>query len=169
MFQRSRGVLVRPGQPGCKSRLNRAVFLLHSSDNPEKDRQVPAGVESMVEPAQAANIRSWIEIGDRFCRSWPEISKRALDCAEHAFHISIGERGGYETDGFPIVIANERGLVDDQSNDAFKNVNLKVRRHSIHALIGPNGAGKTTCFNLLTHFLAPTAGRFLLVLRVDVD
>src|ERR1700761_1360210 len=42
---------------------------------------------------------------------------------------------------------------------AVKNVNLKVKRHSIHALIGPNGAGKTTCFNLLTHFLTPTAGR----------
>jgi branched-chain amino acid transport system ATP-binding protein len=36
---------------------------------------------------------------------------------------------------------------------------LSVRRGSIHALIGPNGAGKTTCFNLLTHFLAPTSGR----------
>jgi len=34
-----------------------------------------------------------------------------------------------------------------------------VRRGTIHALIGPNGAGKTTCFNLLTHFLAPTRGR----------
>jgi branched-chain amino acid transport system ATP-binding protein len=33
-----------------------------------------------------------------------------------------------------------------------------VRRGSVHALIGPNGAGKTTCFNLLTHFLAPTRG-----------
>ncbi|MFO1079278.1 MAG: ABC transporter ATP-binding protein [Reyranellaceae bacterium] len=42
---------------------------------------------------------------------------------------------------------------------AVKNVDLKVRRHTIHALIGPNGAGKTTCFNLLTHFLVPTAGR----------
>jgi branched-chain amino acid transport system ATP-binding protein len=42
---------------------------------------------------------------------------------------------------------------------AVKNVNLSVRRHTIHALIGPNGAGKTTCFNLLTHFLTPTAGR----------
>ena len=28
----------------------------------------------------------------------------------------------------------------------------------IHALIGPNGAGKTTCFNMLTKFIAPTAG-----------
>lgn len=42
---------------------------------------------------------------------------------------------------------------------AVKNVNLKVRRHSIHALIGPNGAGKTTCFNLLTKFLTPSHGR----------
>ncbi len=42
---------------------------------------------------------------------------------------------------------------------AVKNVDLRVRRHTIHALIGPNGAGKTTCFNLLTHFLTPTSGR----------
>jgi branched-chain amino acid transport system ATP-binding protein len=42
---------------------------------------------------------------------------------------------------------------------AVKNVALRVRRGTIHALIGPNGAGKTTCFNLLTHFLTPTAGR----------
>jgi branched-chain amino acid transport system ATP-binding protein len=42
---------------------------------------------------------------------------------------------------------------------AVKNVSLKVKRHTIHALIGPNGAGKTTCFNLLTHFLTPTSGR----------
>ena len=42
---------------------------------------------------------------------------------------------------------------------AVKDVALKVRRGSIHALIGPNGAGKTTCFNLLTHFLTPTRGR----------
>jgi branched-chain amino acid transport system ATP-binding protein len=42
---------------------------------------------------------------------------------------------------------------------AVKNVNLNVRRGSIHALIGPNGAGKTTCFNLITKFLPATAGR----------
>jgi len=44
---------------------------------------------------------------------------------------------------------------------AVREVNLKVRRGSIHALIGPNGAGKTTVFNLLTKFLAPTRGRIL--------
>ena len=44
---------------------------------------------------------------------------------------------------------------------AVDNIDLKVRRGTIHALIGPNGAGKTTCFNLLTKFLTPTAGRIL--------
>ncbi len=44
---------------------------------------------------------------------------------------------------------------------AVKNVCLRVKRHSIHALIGPNGAGKTTCFNLLTKFLEPSGGRIL--------
>ena len=44
---------------------------------------------------------------------------------------------------------------------AVKNVSLKVRRGSIHALIGPNGAGKTTCFNMLTKFLNPSGGRIV--------
>ena len=42
---------------------------------------------------------------------------------------------------------------------AVNDVDLAVRRGTIHALIGPNGAGKTTCFNLLTHFLTPTRGQ----------
>jgi branched-chain amino acid transport system ATP-binding protein len=41
---------------------------------------------------------------------------------------------------------------------AVRNVDLRVRRGTIHALIGPNGAGKTTCFNLITKFLQPTSG-----------
>jgi len=44
---------------------------------------------------------------------------------------------------------------------AVKDVGLKIRRGTIHALIGPNGAGKTTCFNLLTKFLEPTSGSIL--------
>jgi branched-chain amino acid transport system ATP-binding protein len=58
------------------------------------------------------------------------------------------------------VILETEGLTKDfRGFVAVKNVALRVRRGTIHALIGPNGAGKTTCFNLLTHFLAPTAGR----------
>ena len=44
---------------------------------------------------------------------------------------------------------------------AVRDVNLVVRRGTIHALIGPNGAGKTTVFNLLTKFLEPTVGRIV--------
>ena len=44
---------------------------------------------------------------------------------------------------------------------AVDRVDLRVETGTIHALIGPNGAGKTTCFNLLTKFLQPSAGRIL--------
>jgi branched-chain amino acid transport system ATP-binding protein len=44
---------------------------------------------------------------------------------------------------------------------AVNDVNLKVKRHTIHAIIGPNGAGKSTCFNLITKFHAPTSGQIL--------
>ena len=58
------------------------------------------------------------------------------------------------------VILETRGLTKEfRGFYAVRNVDLRVRRGRIHALIGPNGAGKTTCFNLLTHFLPPTAGR----------
>src|ERR1043165_9153139 len=58
------------------------------------------------------------------------------------------------------VILKAEGLTKEfRGFVAVKNVDLRVRRHTIHALIGPNGAGKTTCFNLLTHFLTPTAGQ----------
>src|SRR5215475_12972300 len=60
------------------------------------------------------------------------------------------------------VILETRGLTKEfRGFVAVRNVDLRVRRSTIHALIGPNGAGKTTCFNLLTHFLTPTAGRIL--------
>ena len=59
-------------------------------------------------------------------------------------------------------ILETRGLTKEfKGFVAVSDVNLRVRRGSIHALIGPNGAGKTTCFNLLTHFLEPTRGQIL--------
>ena len=57
------------------------------------------------------------------------------------------------------VILETKGLVKEfRGFRAVDNVDLAVKRGTIHALIGPNGAGKTTCFNLLTKFLEPTAG-----------
>jgi branched-chain amino acid transport system ATP-binding protein len=59
-------------------------------------------------------------------------------------------------------ILETRGLVKEfKGFVAVSDVNLKVRRGSIHALIGPNGAGKTTVFNLLTKFLPPTRGQII--------
>jgi len=55
-----------------------------------------------------------------------------------------------------------RGLCRDfRGFRAVDGVDLHVAAGSVHALVGPNGAGKTTLFNLLTGFLAPTAGRIL--------
>lgn len=60
------------------------------------------------------------------------------------------------------VVLETRGLSKNfKGFTAVQDVNLQVRRGHIHALIGPNGAGKTTCFNLLTKFLDPSAGRIL--------
>ncbi|MCL4766207.1 MAG: ABC transporter ATP-binding protein [Hyphomicrobiaceae bacterium] len=56
------------------------------------------------------------------------------------------------------IIETERLSKNFKGLWAVKDVDLKVRRGTIHALIGPNGAGKTTCFNLITKFLAPTKG-----------
>ncbi len=59
-------------------------------------------------------------------------------------------------------ILETRGLIKEfKGFTAVDDVNLKVRRGTIHALIGPNGAGKTTVFNLLTKFLTPSRGQLL--------
>ena len=60
------------------------------------------------------------------------------------------------------LVIETRGLTKEFGGfTAVQDVELQVRRGSIHALIGPNGAGKTTVFNLLTKFFAPSRGRIL--------
>ncbi len=41
---------------------------------------------------------------------------------------------------------------------ALNNVNLSIKRGTIHGLIGPNGSGKSTMMNVLTGIYVPTAG-----------
>src|SRR5213083_867580 len=73
----------------------------------------------------------------------------------HRYH-----RPAMASDGADDLILETHGLTKEfRGFLAVKDVSLRVRRGTIHALIGPNGAGKTTCFNLLTHFLTPTRGR----------
>ncbi len=59
----------------------------------------------------------------------------------------------------PYILETEGLTKEFRGFVAVKDVSLRVRAGTIHALIGPNGAGKTTCFNLLTHFLTPSRGR----------
>jgi branched-chain amino acid transport system ATP-binding protein len=60
------------------------------------------------------------------------------------------------------IVLETRGLTREfKGFVAVSQVDLRVQRGHIHALIGPNGAGKTTCFNLLTKFIAPSAGQIL--------
>lgn len=65
-------------------------------------------------------------------------------------------------EGLTELILETEGLTKEfRGFSAVRDVDLAVRRGTIHALIGPNGAGKTTVFNLLTKFLEPTSGRIV--------
>jgi ABC-type branched-subunit amino acid transport system ATPase component len=44
---------------------------------------------------------------------------------------------------------------------ALNNVDLVVKRGTIHGLIGPNGSGKSTMMNVLTGIYVPTAGNVM--------
>ena len=44
---------------------------------------------------------------------------------------------------------------------ALNNVDLSIKRGTIHGLIGPNGSGKSTMMNVLTGIYKPTAGNVL--------
>ena len=73
------------------------------------------------------------------------------------------------------VLIDARGvLMQFGGLKALNNVDLQVRRGTIHGLIGPNGSGKSTMMNVLTGIYVPTAGelKFLdrsLVGRTSAD
>ena len=57
------------------------------------------------------------------------------------------------------VVLQARGVGRDfRGLKALADYDLDLRKGEILGVIGPNGAGKSTLFNVLTGFLAPTAG-----------
>ena len=76
---------------------------------------------------------------------------RSLQSNEHALQHPAG---GASDD---ILIASNV-LMQFGGLKAINNVDLRVKRGTIHGLIGPNGSGKSTMMNVLTGIYVPTAG-----------
>ncbi|RTL37801.1 MAG: branched-chain amino acid ABC transporter ATP-binding protein/permease [Burkholderiales bacterium] len=62
------------------------------------------------------------------------------------------------TQGEPELLKASGVLMQFGGLKALNNVDLVVKRGSIHGLIGPNGSGKSTMMNVLTGIYQPTAG-----------
>ena len=61
-------IVIRGRKPAREQSFERTVILARPSHDPKQRRQVPAGVETMVEAAQAAGIFCGIEGSDRLGR-----------------------------------------------------------------------------------------------------
>jgi ABC-type branched-subunit amino acid transport system ATPase component/ABC-type branched-subunit amino acid transport system permease subunit len=61
-------------------------------------------------------------------------------------------------DAAPEILKASRVLMQFGGLKALNDVDLVVRRGTIHGLIGPNGSGKSTMMNVLTGIYVPTAG-----------
>ena len=73
------------------------------------------------------------------------------DAVMVAAHAGASEKGG------DLLVATGV-LMQFGGLKAINNVDLRVKRGTIHGLIGPNGSGKSTMMNVLTGIYVPTAG-----------
>jgi branched-chain amino acid transport system permease protein len=78
-----------------------------------------------------------------------------------AAHVSAVGRDAISnaTADMPVELLTARGvLMQFGGLKALNNVDLNIRRGTVHGLIGPNGSGKSTMMNVLTGIYVPTAG-----------
>ncbi len=71
--------------------------------------------------------------------------------------VMVAARAGAAETGADILVAGGV-LMQFGGLKAINNVDLRVRRGTIHGLIGPNGSGKSTMMNVLTGIYVPTSG-----------
>ncbi len=76
--------------------------------------------------------------------------------AKDAIHIASNVQ--HSADGSDLLIA-KGVLMQFGGLKALNDVDLAVKRGTIHGLIGPNGSGKSTMMNVLTGIYVPTAGK----------
>ena len=80
---------------------------------------------------------------------------QGLDSGKDAVMVAA-KAGASETGGDLLIAKNV--LMQFGGLKAINNVDLHVKRGTIHGLIGPNGSGKSTMMNVLTGIYVPTAG-----------
>ena len=56
------------------------------------------------------------------------------------------------------IIIKDLSKVYDNSFNALKKINLKVKQGEIIAMLGPNGAGKTTLISIICGIVTPSSG-----------
>jgi branched-chain amino acid transport system permease protein len=91
-------------------------------------------------------------------------TRRLVSSADHlqevdAAHdaIMVAANTGHIEAGSDLLVA-KAVLMQFGGLKAINQVDLRVKRGSIHGLIGPNGSGKSTMMNVLTGIYVPTAG-----------
>jgi branched-chain amino acid transport system permease protein len=71
---------------------------------------------------------------------------------------AVGQAGGEVRRG-EVLLQAQGVLMQFGGLKALNDVDLTIRRGTIHGLIGPNGSGKSTMMNVLTGIYVPTAGQ----------
>jgi ABC-type branched-subunit amino acid transport system ATPase component/ABC-type branched-subunit amino acid transport system permease subunit len=85
------------------------------------------------------------------------LAKSATQAGTSADAIANAAGGKGKDDHSELLTANHV-LMQFGGLKALNDVQLKVKRGTVHGLIGPNGSGKSTMMNVLTGIYVPTAG-----------
>ena len=86
-----------------------------------------------------------------------ETDLSAVNAPEAKDAVVMAAAAGTTEAGGDILIA-QSVLMQFGGLKAINNVDLRVKRGTIHGLIGPNGSGKSTMMNVLTGIYVPTSG-----------
>jgi ABC-type branched-subunit amino acid transport system ATPase component len=86
--------------------------------------------------------------------------RKHAHATEHVVHATAGGDAIIRatTSGSEDLLIANQVLMQFGGLKAINQVDLRIKRGTIHGLIGPNGSGKSTMMNVLTGIYVPTAG-----------